>query len=500
MVEDRYLLGIDLGTTGVKSVLYRTDGKPVGTSYREYPTISLHSGWAEQDTDRWWTEVVTTVKAALHRAKIAPKKIVGIGCCGQSHGPTPLTKDGSPLAYCITHEDRRAVRQAEWVKERGGTGSQVRTAVKILWWKEKDPSIFHKAYKFLVPKDVIAHRLTGVFSTDPTDAAYTDMFDFDKHVWSDRLLEAYDIPKEKLPEIHQPWEIKGYVIKQTAKETGLREDTPVVTGGADWACTRYGAGLIKPGRAIDMTGTTAGITLALPRLNPNTSFWGKTIVPTIEPASGGSSQEGAGNMLRWFRDELGVVEKSLAEMTGIDTYFLMDREADTIEPGPGSILIIPNFVGGTSLGSKYGVIFGLTVETTRGQIIRAFMEALAYRLRLGLDNARAKGIDVKEVWAIGGGGKSQVWRQIKADVMNVPYCKINVDEGGCFGVAILAGVGVGVYRDLIKPIDSMVKVVERNKPREKYRKKYEELFKVYKKLNAILEESKIFDEYAGIKT
>jgi len=504
-----YLMGVDLGTMGLKTTIYDLNGEKIAYAYQEYPLDSPYPNWAQQDVGSWWKALVETTRHCLKQPGVSPDDILAIGVCGQSHGPVPVSKTGEPLNPCITWVDRRSEDQVKYIVEKIGekrvfeiNGLHVDaayTASKLLWIKENLREVFDKTYKFLLPKDYLVLKLTGQFSADRTDAFPTNLFDIRRRRWSEELLILYGIPKDKLCEIHEPWEVVGEVLGEVAEETGLKKGTPVVAGGGDWACTFYGAGFVKPGRGVNMTGTVDGILIASDKfmMDFKEGFSGWThIVPGLYAGGFGGTQA-AGSILRWFRDELFTFEKAVCEKHGISPYALMDIEADSAPPGSGGILITPNFIGQRrpENPNSRGVIYGLTLATKRAQIIRAMMEGIAYNLRMHLERARSRGIVCEEMRAIGGGAKSKVWRQIKADILRVPYCRINIDEGGDFGVAILAGVGVKAYNDLVKPIEDIVHVTERNEPREEYKERYDKLFKLYLKLEQSLEKSGMYEEY-----
>ena len=498
MVSNQYLLGIDLGTSVCKSAIFDVDGRTFAITRGEYPIESLHLGWAEQDQNIWWSEVSRTIRENLSKAKISPKDIVGIGCCGMSRGPSLIGKDGRTLRKCIINMDRRTVKQEKWMREniRFSDGQPLEvpnpTAIKLLWIKENEPDIWRDMYKIMLPKSFLVWKLTGEFADEPLDGGKTGMFDHVKGDWSDELLDAYGIPREKLAEIRKPWEIVGGVTERAAKDTGLAEGTQVVVGAWDGACQTYGAGFVKPGRIMDRTGTVGGLTVAVEKPPESSGF---SLIPNITSVSIGSVQTAAVS-LRWARDQLCELEKLIAEKTGVDAYQIMDQEAEKVEPGSGGIFFVPHLLGRSGSMNRHGLIFGITLYTKREQIIRAVMEGLGYEIRRGKErNWDAQGVKYGEVWTNGGGSKSRVWRQIKADILGLTYCRTNIEETGCLGAAIIAGYGVGVFKDLVSPIESIVKVVERNEPRPEYKKRYDELFQAYKKLNETLEKSGIYDDY-----
>jgi len=310
MSSDQYFLGIDLGTMGVKSAIFRVDGELMGSFYRGYPLDAPHPGWAQQDTTLWWKETCTTIENSLSQAAIDPESIVGVGCCGQSHGPSPLDKKGRFIGPCITSVDQRSTKEVNWILE-NVTQQKVfeinqshvdnaYTAAKLLWIKRNQPDLFEKTWKFLLPKDVIVYFLTGEISTDRTDASATNMFDVWKLDWSDELLSDYGIPRDKLAPVNDPQDIVGEITEEAASDTGLASGTPVVAGGGDWACTYYGAGFVKPGRGVDMTGTVGGFNIAVNRDEAERK--GIHIVPDICGGGGGGSQAAA-SIYRWFKNE-----------------------------------------------------------------------------------------------------------------------------------------------------------------------------------------------------
>jgi len=478
----------------VKTVVFDLKGNNLGMGYGEYPIESPHPGWAEHDQQLWWSETKKTLHEALSQAKINPEDIIGVGCCGQSHAPNLISKDGRVLMRSIIWPDRRAVKQEKWVKENIGEreSNQTLTAVKLLWIKENRPQIWDQTYKILLPHNFLVWKLTNEFSSEPLDAATTAMFDFRKNDWSDELLEAYGIDRSLLPEISKSTDIVGEVTAEAAEETGLAEGTPVVAGSSDGAAQTFGAGLVKPGRGLDRTGTVGVLMVAVERPSDHAGY--PYIVPGIMSVSAGWTQT-AGASLRWFRDSFCSLERLISDLIGESEYKLMDREVDQIEPGAGGVIFNPYLLGRSGPMNKHGFFFGITLHTTREQMMRAVMEGYAFELRRGMKNWEEKGIKCDEVWTCGGAAESRTWRQIRADILGLTYCKTNIRESGNWGVAVLAGYGVGTFKDLVSPIEESVKVVERNPPQEEYRERYDYLFAIYDELNVLLEESGIYDKH-----
>jgi xylulokinase len=320
------------------------------------------------------------------------------------------------------------------------------------------------------------------------------MFDVSKQDWSDELLDAYGIPREKLPEVSRGEKVIGKVTEKSAQETGLTKNTPVVAGGLDAPVTFYGAGFVKPGRGVDMTGTVGAV-----MISGEAGGMPMAVVPGLSVVGWAGSQAAA-SIYRWFKNELCELEEMVSKSTMTDVYQLLNREADRVPAGSNGLIVTPNFIGQRRPGNvnSRGIAYGLTLTTTKAQINRAILEGLAYEIRRGLQSILSAGVRCDEIRAIGGGGKSKLWRQIKADIIGIPYCRINIDEGGTFGAAVMAGVGVGVYSDLVSPVERIIKVVEREEPREEFKAIYDDLYGFYCKLDGVLEDQRVYADYVSI--
>lgn len=505
MNSEKYLMGIDLGTSVCKSAIFGVDGSVHALARGAYPVESPHPGWAEQDPNLWWSEVARTIRENLAKTKIAPQDIIGVGCCGMSRGASFIGHDGRVLRKGLIWMDRRAVPQEQWIRahfhfpyerqstEQSLTAIAPTVAAKILWVKENEPELWNATDKILLPKSFLGWKFTSQFVEEPQDAVLTNLFDRDLNDWSDDALAVYGIPRDKLAEIKKPWDIAGGVTAQAAKETGLVKGTPVVVGAWDGDCQTYGAGLVKPGMVLDRTGTVGRLTVAVEKPPGSLGF---TLVPHVTYVSSNNIRT-AGVSYQWARDQLCEPEKLLAITLGTEAYQLMDREAETMEPGAGGLFFVPYLQGRSGPANRFGLIFGITLETRRAQILRAVMEGLAYELRSGKEQIQSsQKIECQEIWTTGGAGKSRTWNQIKADILGVAYCRMNVEETGCLGAAVIAGYGVGVYRDLVTPIETIVKVMERTEPRLEYATRYDALFQAYTKLNWVLGQSGIDDMLA----
>jgi xylulokinase len=507
MDKSQYFLGIDVGTEGTKVALFDINGNVKSSSYEEYPLICPKPGWAEQDPDLWWKVAIKNIKIVIKNSNISSKDIAGVGICGQMHAPVPIDKNGdllyhSPLLWC----DKRNAIQCEKLKSKLNedellkiSGNVVTTAwmgPKILWMKENLPEIYEKTYKFLVPKDYLVYKLTGMPSIDLSEASGSLLFDVRKEKWSEELANQLEIDLDKLPDIYVSHNIVGEVTSEVAKETGLHVGTPVISGGGDFLCTLLGAGITSKGRAADISGTASIVAFYSEKplidkriMNLHHVIKGWIPFGIVE-----------GGLLRWFRDEFGHMEKQEAEKLKISPYKIMDKEAETTPPGSNGLILIPYFIGERVLGSPYarGVFFGLTLAHQKGHIIRAIMEGITLALRQTLEITEELGLKTEMFRLIGGGAVSPLWRRIKSDIYGIPTALLSTYQGGILGAAILAMVGTGaVNKDPTTIIDEIVSIVEICEPIKENHEKYNKLYILYKKLHDLIQP--FYDELEKFK-
>ena len=492
MVKEQCFLGIDVGTEGTKVALFDVHGRVIRDSYEEYELICPRPGWAEQDPGTWWRAAVRNIKAVLESSKVDSEDVAGIGVCGQMHAPVPIDKDGdllyrSPSLWC----DKRNAPQCERLKAKldenrllkvsGNPITPPWTGLKILWMKENVPQIYEKTYKFLVPKDYLVYKLTGMTSIDWSEASGTFLFDVEKENWSEEMAQQLEVDLDKLPDIYASHEVVGEVTPEAANVTGLRAGTPVISGGGDFLCTLLGAGVTSRGRAADISGTASIVAFYSEKplidrriMNLHHVVHGWIAFGIVE-----------GGLLRWFRDEFGHVERQEAKKKGVSPYKIMDSEAEAILPGAGGLILIPYFIGERTLGSPYarGVLFGLTLAHQRGHVIRTLMEGITFALRQTVEITEELGLKTEAFRLIGGGAVSPLWRRIKADIYGKPALVLSTYQGGVLGAAVLAMMGTNAIRDASSAIDEIVSVREVCKPIQKNHEKYSKLYNMYKKLH-----------------
>ncbi len=500
------LAAIDAGTIGCRTILFDERGRELARDYEEYPSIYPRPAWVEQDAADWWRAVCETAKRAIEAANINPEDIAGISVTNQRETIVPVDEEGNPLRNAIVWQDRRTVEQCNEIRQKIGVDEVYRitgltidpyfSAPKILWIKENEPEIFESTHKFMLVHDFIEMKLSGEFVTDWSNASRTLLFDVEKFEWSEKICDALEISPEKLNKPYASGEKIGEVAARAARETGFIEGTPVIAGGGDQQCGALGVGVIKPGR-IKATMGTGTFLLAYtdkPKRDPKKRVLfschadpGKWVVE--------ASMFTTGSIFRWFRNELGQPERNMAEILGRDPYEILCEVAAQAPPGSGGILLLPHFVGA---GAPYwdpearGVIVGLALGHTRAYLIRAILEGACFEVRKNIEVMRELGLEFEEVRITGGATRSPLWNQIQADIYNIPVAKGSVEEATSLGAAILAGVGVGIFKSVSDAAETMVQIGERREPDEENREVYDKLYKVHNDVYMALKEKNVY--------
>lgn len=492
----KYLLGIDIGTSGTKTVLFDRGGNPISSSTAEYPLYQPEIGWAEQDPQDWWNAVCITINQVIKDSNINPESISGIGLSGQMHGLVMLDGDGNVLRKSIIWCDQRTAKECVEITEKVGEKRLIDitanpaltgfTASKILWVRNNEPEIYEKCRKILLPKDYIRYMLTGEFATEVSDASGMQLLDIKNRCWSKEVLNALDIPIEYLGDVHESIVVSGKVHKKAAEVTGLKEDTPVVGGAGDQAAGAIGNGIIKSGQISSTIGTSGVVFAHLDE--PIIDEKGR--VHTFCHAVPGAWHmmgvtQGAGLSLKWFRDNFCTNEIEVAKGMGIDPYVLMTKEAEKVPAGSRGVIYLPYLMGERTphLNPKAkGVFFGLSAAHTKNEMLRAVIEGVSYSLLDCMEIIKDTGMNPTNVMVSGGGGKSELWRQILADMFN---CKVSTNkssEGPALGVALLAGVGTGVYKDIDEACSIAISENSVQFPKEENSLVYKRYYEIYKKI------------------
>jgi xylulokinase len=501
-VTPTHLLGLDLGTSGVRAMLLPIDGGEAVARTVDLALSTPRPGWSEQNPLDWWSAATGAIRAVLAAAAIDPAAIAGVATSGQMHGATLLDGNGEVLRPCILWNDARTGAQCAQITERVGLKALLRTvgnpalagftAPKLLWVRENEPVVYRRIATVLLPKDYLNYRLTGRLATEPSDASGTLLFDVANRCWSHEILQALEIDASILPAVLRSTDVVGEVTAEAAAATGLGVGTPVVAGGADNACAAVGMGVVRPGEVLASIGTSG--TLLAPSHTPHVDPAGRLhtfchAVPDTWYVMGVVLS--AGGALRWYRDTLGAAERALALERGVDPYEVMMEAAETVPPGSDGLIFLPYLAGERTPHADpdaRGVFFGLSLYHTNAHMSRSVVEGVTYALADSAVLMRELGVDLAVLRATGGGARSSLWRSILADTIGARVVTARTDLGPALGAAIIAGAGVGVYPSIPAATDRLIAISSSTEPRAITAELYRRYHAIYRALYPALRE------------
>jgi xylulokinase len=496
-----HLIGIDVGTGGSRAVLIDTAGKIVSSATVEHkPFISPQTGWAEQDPHDWWRASAAAIRAAITKAAIPAEQIKAIGLSGQMHGAVMLDAADEVLRPAIIWCDQRSGEQCEKLTANVGSSRLIEltcnpaltgfTLPKILWVRDHEPEIWQRVRSVLLPKDYVRFRLTGDKATDVADASGTLLLNVAARRWSDEVLDAAEIRSDLLPRVYESQEVTGSLSARAAEETGLRAGTPVVAGAGDQAAGAVGLGIVRPGMVSATIGTSGVVFAATntPALDPK----GRVhtfchAIPERWHVMGVT--QGAGLSLRWFRDQFGVLS---TDPSG-DPYESLTAEAAQVPPGADGLLWAPNLMGERTPHLDplaRAALVGLTASHTRAHVVRAILEGVAFSLKDSFEILKELNVPCETIRLGGGGARSELWRQIQADIYGQEVETAEAEEGAAYGVAILAGVAAGAWTSVDAACDAVIRTNTRVRPDERaaqlFHRQYRKYVALYPTLRSIL--------------
>ena len=488
------LIGLDVGTTGCKAVVFSEDGALLASAAREYPVDLPQPSRAEQDIEAVWRLAFESMGEAI--AAAGTREVAAIGLSVHGEAVTPVDAAGRPLRPTILGMDTRTDAQNEWLCERFGaralferTGMPVHTIntlPKLLWIREHEPAVWVAAERFLLVEDFLIGRMTGSPLISDCLASRTQLYDLEAGGWSDEILGALELSSERLAEVAPSGTAAGRLSAALTEELGLSTAPVVVTGGHDQACGALGVGLTEPGLAMVSTGTAEVVEVALgspvvsePLYEGNISVYRATVPGRFLAMTLNHS---GGLALRWFRD--GFCEPQLARAAAGegDAYDLMLEGAGD---APTGLLVLPHFAGAgtpTFDTASRGAILGLTFSTTRTDLTVAILEGLTYELRLNLDLLRDGGVAIDVLRAIGGGARSKLWLQLKADITGIPVITPRITEAAAFGAALLAGTGAGLWGSAAEGAERFLELTDRDEPDPARHAAYSEVYERYREV------------------
>jgi xylulokinase len=483
-----YLLAHDLGTTGNKATLFDAEeGVALASTFESYPTSYPQPAWAEQDPADWERAIWQATRRLLSQTEVEPGAIAVVSFSGTMQGALLVDRQGAPLGQAIIWADQRATAEANLIGSicdsqviyhlTGQRLSPAYTAPKLLWIKEHYPKAYEKAYKLLQVKDYAAFLMTGVFATDPSDASATLLFDLVGRRWASDLIEALGLNGELFPEVYASTAIIGHVTPAAAAASGLMAGTPVVIGGGDGACATVGAGSVREGEAYAYLGSSSwiAVTTRQPIYDPQQRTYTLAhLIPGYYFPLG--TMQAAGGAYGWLERLLHPDGNAQALQT-------MDTEAASIPAGANGLLFLPYLMGERSPywnPLARGALVGLAMPHGQAELARAVLEGVALNLGLILEALRAQNVQVSRLLLIGGGARSAVWRQILADVLELPiWLPALTTEATALGAAIAGGVGVGLFADF-NVVDRLVSPREAEHPESARHQHYAALLNLFR--------------------
>lgn len=492
----KYAIGVDIGTSGTKSVLFDETGRVMASASAEYPLWQEKNGYAEQEPADWYNASVKTIKRIIEDSGVDASDIAGVGLSGQMHGLVMLDENDEVIRRSIIWCDQRTAKECEEITERVGAERLIEvtanpaltgfTASKILWVRNNEPENYSRCRHILLPKDYVRFMLTGEYATEVSDASGMQLLDVPNRCWSDEVLEKLDIDRSLLGKVYESTEITGYITEEAAKATGLKAGTPVVGGAGDNAAAAVGTGIVSDGKAFTTIGTS-GVVFAH---TSSVQIDPKGRVHTFCCAVPGcwhimGVTQAAGLSLKWLRDNFCREEMDEAEQKGISEYYIMDKKAEEIPIGSDKLIYLPYLMGERTPHLDpdiRGSFFGLSAMHTKAHFIRAVMEGVAYSLQDCNSIIRGMGTEITEMMACGGGGTSALWRSMLADLYECPVKTVSCKEGPALGVAILAFVGTGVYKTVEEACSVMIRTDKTQMPNQERSAEYAKYYRLYTKL------------------
>ena len=501
-------LGIDIGTSGTKTLAIDPEGKVLADAMETYPCYVPKPLWSEQEPEDWWQATIKSVRKVVRKARVRPAEVKAIGLSGQMHGSVFLDKNDRVVRRAILWNDQRTSAECREMEDRvGGRKKLIKmvanpaltgfTAPKILWLRNHEPKHFDKVCKVLLPKDEVRRRMTGEYATDVSDASGMLLLDVARRTWSRKLLSALELDVGLFATCYESEEVTGKLTAQAAKLLGLTTDCVVVGGAGDCAAGAVGNGIVNRGVLSTSIGTSGVMFVYCDdvKIDPAGRIHtfchavrGKWHMMGVNLSAGGS--------LQWFRNELCKADVAKAKRAKVEVYDWLTKEAEAVKTGSEGLFFLPYLSGERTPHADpdaRGCFVGLTLAHTRGHMLRAIMEGVTYSMRDSLEIIEGLGVPIRQIRASGGGSRSPFWRQIQADVFGRKVVTINTEEGPAYGVALLAAVGAGAFKNVQEACAATIRAEKETAVRRPAKQYYDRAFPVYQQLYRSLK-----DDFKGI--
>ncbi|MBE3580079.1 MAG: xylulose kinase [Thermoanaerobacteraceae bacterium] len=500
----KYLLGVDIGTAGTKAGLFDLEGRLLAVAYAESYLRYPAPGWVEQDPEDFYRTACITIREVLEKSGLNPRDIAGMAFDGQMAGIMGIDEEWRAVTRYDSWLDVRCQKYVDWLREHYcekliatvGTPPSIAHGPKMIWWKEEEPEVYRRIAKFIVPAVYVAGRVCGLRAEqafeDYTYLHFSGVSDALAGQWSPELLGAFGLSQDKLPQIVKPWRIVGYVTEEGARDTGLAAGTPVAAGVGDTAASFLGAGMVEKGQAVDVAGTASVLAVCVDEFVPDIENKTLIVPRAVQPGLWFAMAYigGGGLCLRWFRDTWAAAEREEAERSGRDVYDILNEAAAEVPAGSAGLLFIPHLGGRVCpYDSRIrGAWIGFSWNHDKAGFYRSILEAVAYEYGYYLDITRKlfPSLEVKEVRVIGGGARSPLWNQMKADILGIPYVSLEREEVGIWGSALVAGYAVGIYKDLAGVAKELARPAQKFEVNEKAHAHYRPYRGLYRELYAAL--------------
>ncbi len=483
----KYFIGIDLGTSGVKSLLMSEAGAVIGTAYRGYDIIKLKVSFAEQDMDVLWEKTVETLQELVRLFPGEASAVEGVSFSGQMHGLIAVDEKGIPLRNAIIWADQRTEKQIEYIYEtinadryKNTIGNAVSTGFllsSLLWLRENEPDVFARVNCVMFPKDYIRFKMCKEFGTDVSDASGSAIFDISKREWAWDFIDALNIPRSIFPKVSYSAEIAGGITSECSQATGLKKGIAVAFGGGDALIVSVGNGIVSPGLLGVNIGTSAQILTATDTAVYDSKFRTNTFCHAAKDRwLFLGAQLSGGVALKWLKNQI----------LSIDNYKAMDEKAQSAPPGSEGLVFLPYLSGERTPYNNpnaRGIFFGLSLKHDNSHMIRSAMEGIVFSLKQSLEIMESVGVEYGKIIASGGGAQSDVFLQMQADILDCEIYTNTVSEQGCMGAAITAAIATGVYKNFEEACSKIVvlseKVIE---PKLENKSLYSDSYNIFKQL------------------
>ena len=491
------LVGLDIGTTAVKAGIFESTGRMLAVAGQEYRIAHPAPDRAELDAETYWTATVSAIRRAMGAAGVDPARVASLAVSSQGETVVAVDAHGRPLGPAIVWLDNRALAEARElagqfgeaaVYDRTGVPSitPTWTACKLLWWRRHEPGLFAAARHFLLVEDFVLHRLTGRYVTEGGVQSTSLLFDIRTGAWGDAMLDAVGVEPRRLPRIVRPGTVVGGLSTEAAEALGLPRSIQVVAGGMDQGAGAVGVGNINRGMVSESTGGALTLQASIDRHGGDPTGQTPVYVHSAPDRylycpvcpTGGLA-------LTWFRDQFGAELVARAAREGSSAYDLLTELAAGVAPGAEGLTMLPHLMGAFS--PEYepearGAFYGFTLHHGRPHFVRAVLEAVAFMLRRNLELLAGAGAAATEIRSHGGGSRSPLWNQIKADACGLPVVTLEGDSAAVRGDAMNAGVAAGVFPDLEAACSAMVVVQDRYEPDRTTRGAYDDAYGRYIRL------------------